>query len=68
MCKMCEKGNGMAKTAMGISLLALLLTIYVFFTHNNLFGIAGTQWILISILFGVYSLFLGNAQGGEKKE
>jgi hypothetical protein len=67
MCKMCEKGNGMAKTAMILSLVALILSAFVFFTKVDIFGIAGTQWILIAIVLGVYSIFFSQLKG-EKKE
>jgi hypothetical protein len=40
---------------MGLSILTAAAAGYVFVTQNSLFGIAGTQWILISILLGVYA-------------
>ena len=40
---------------MGLSVLATFLSGYVFVTQNSVFGIAGTQWILIAILLGVYA-------------
>jgi hypothetical protein len=67
MCKMCEKGNGMAKTAMILSLITLIISAFDFLTKNDVFGIAGTQWILISIALGVYSNFFAQLKG-EKKE
>jgi hypothetical protein len=68
MCKMCSKGNSMAKTAMGLSILSLILSVYVFFSQNEVFGIAGTQWILISIVLGVYSVFFIHLNDEGKKE
>lgn len=42
-------------TLMVLSMAAAALAGYVFLTQNSVFGIAGTQWILIAILLGVYS-------------
>lgn len=40
---------------MVLSMVAAALAVYVFLTQNSVFGIAGTQWILVAILLGVYS-------------
>ncbi len=41
---------------MWLSLGASVVAGFVFLTQNNLFNLAGTQWILIAIILGVYSL------------
>jgi predicted permease len=38
------------------SLIAVVVAGFVFFTQNNVFNLAGTQWILIAIMLGVYSI------------
>lgn len=40
---------------MVLSLLSAVAAGYDFMTGSNLFNLAGTQWILIAILFAVYS-------------
>ncbi len=42
---------------MGISILTIIFSGYVFFTQNNIFGLAGTQWILIAIVVGIYGIY-----------
>jgi hypothetical protein len=65
---MCSKGNGMAKAAMALSMVTLILAAYVFFTQQEIFGIAGTQWILISIAMGVYANFFARSDDKAKIE
>lgn len=46
------------KMTIALMVLSLLSTVsagYVFLTQNSLFGLAGTQWILLAILLAVYS-------------
>ncbi len=38
------------------SLGASVVAGFVFLTQNNVFNLAGTQWILIAIILGVYSI------------
>ncbi len=38
------------------SLITVVVAGFVFFTQNNVFNLAGTQWILIAIMLGVYSI------------
>jgi len=45
----------MTLALMSLSVLATVLAGYVFLTQNSVFGIAGTQWMLIAILLGVYA-------------
>lgn len=40
---------------MALSLLSAVAAGYVFLTGQDVFSLAGTQWILIAILLGVYS-------------
>lgn len=42
-----------------VSVVLLVVSGYVFFTQNELFGLAGTQWILGAIVFGVYAIYAG---------
>lgn len=44
--------------AMALSLLAVIISGYVNISQNNLFKLAGTQWILIGIVLAVYALYL----------
>jgi len=46
-----------ANTLMGLSVLAVVLAAVDFVFSMNVLSLAGTQWILISILFGIYALF-----------
>jgi hypothetical protein len=57
--------KGLAKVAFVISIATLILAAVVsVFQLNNLW-LAGTQWILISIVFGVYATFLNGCNCGE---
>jgi len=38
-----------------LSVVALIITAYVTFTGNDVFNIAGTQWMLVAIVLAVYS-------------
>lgn len=42
---------------MVLSVLATVMAGYVFLTQNSVFGVAGTQWILVGIVLGVYGVF-----------
>ncbi|TAK96068.1 hypothetical protein EPO05_02615 [Patescibacteria group bacterium] len=58
----------MSVVLMGLSVLTLVMAAYVFFTQQSVFGIAGTQWVLVSIVLGVYAVFVVNCpccQGGS---
>lgn len=46
-----------ADVLVGLSIVAALAAGYVFFSKNDVFSIAGTQWILIAIILGIYGLF-----------
>jgi hypothetical protein len=40
---------------MGLSVLSAVAAGYVFVSQNSFLNLAGTQWILIAILLGVYA-------------
>ena len=58
------KGKGLAKLAMILSLVALIMAGVVSITGNTIW-IAGTQWILIAIVLAVYGLYLDGLKGNE---
>lgn len=41
----------------GLSLVSVVISGYVNITQENLFQLAGTQWILIGIVLGIYGLY-----------
>ncbi|MDR3559436.1 MAG: hypothetical protein P4L62_00950 [Candidatus Pacebacteria bacterium] len=41
-----------------LSVLAVVLAAIDFMTKGNILNLAGTQWILIAIVLGIYSLYL----------
>lgn len=43
---------------MWLSVAATVTAGYDFLAHTNVFGLAGTQWILIAIVLGVYAIYL----------
>lgn len=43
----------------GASVLAVLVSGYVSFFQMDVFNLAGTQWMLIAIVLGIYGLFAG---------
>lgn len=57
-----------ASILFGLSVAALLITVYVTLTQKTVFNIAGTQWILVSIVFSVYAIYLGHHHDGNKTE
>jgi predicted Na+-dependent transporter len=40
-----------------LSIAAVLIAAYNFFTKSDVLNLAGTQWILIAIVFGIYALY-----------
>lgn len=40
-----------------VSVLAAVVSGYVSLSQNDLFGLAGTQWILVAIVLGIYGLY-----------
>jgi hypothetical protein len=58
------KGKGLAKLAMILSFVALIMSGVVSLTGSAIW-IAGTQWILIAIVLAVYGLYLDGMKGGE---
>lgn len=40
-----------------ISVLSAVISGYVSLSQNNLFGLAGTQWMLVAIALGIYGLY-----------
>lgn len=41
----------------GASALAVVVSGYVSLTQTDVFNLAGTQWMLISIVLGIYGLY-----------
>lgn len=55
-----EKNKDMcSKVAIVLSAIAVILSAVVSFAKVDILGLAGTQWILIGIVFGIYALYLG---------
>ncbi len=46
-----------ANILMGLSVLAVILAATDFIFKMDVMTLAGTQWILIAIVFGIYALF-----------
>lgn len=46
-----------ANILMGLSVLAVVLAAVDFIFKMDVMTLAGTQWILIAIVFGIYALF-----------
>ena len=40
-----------------LSVAAVVVAAYVSFFKNDVFGLAGTQWILIAIVLGIYGMY-----------
>ena len=57
--------KGPSKMMIMLSVIALILAGVVSVFNVNLW-LAGTQWILISIVFGVYAVFLGGCDCTEE--
>ncbi len=56
--KKCEGGCKPEKVLFALSVAATLLSGYVSLTGSKgLFGLAGTQWILVGIVLGVYAIY-----------
>ena len=47
-----------ADVLMIISVIAVVVSGYVSLSQNNLFGLAGTQWMLIAIVLGIYGMYV----------
>jgi hypothetical protein len=43
-----------------LSIVAAVVSGFVFFTKMDVFNLAGTQWILIAIVLGIYGLYFKN--------
>ena len=41
-----------------ISVLAAIVAGYVSLSQNDVFGLAGTQWMLVAIIFGIYGMYV----------
>lgn len=50
--------KNLADTLIGLSVLAAVISGYVNFTQSDVFKLAGTQWILIAIVLGIYGLYV----------
>lgn len=42
---------------MGLSVLAVLVSGYDSFYQTSILGLAGTQWMLIALVLGVYGIY-----------
>ena len=40
-----------------LSVAAVIISGYVSLSKNDVFGLAGTQWMLIGIVLGIYALY-----------
>ncbi len=67
---MCNSHNTikMAHGLFGLSVLAMILSAVVFYGGENIWGLAGTQWILISIALGVFAANLHACRNCGKDE
>lgn len=62
------RGKGLSKYLLGLSLVTAVIGAAVsVFQLNNLY-LAGTQWILIAVLLGVWAIALENCDCCVKKE
>ncbi len=61
---MMKNKAGMSKAAIILSIIAVILTAVVSLGKVNILGIAGTQWMEIAILFGVYAVYLNSCTCG----
>lgn len=43
---------------MWLSVIAAIIAGYDFLAHTDVFGLAGTQWILVAIVLGIYAIYL----------
>jgi hypothetical protein len=60
-----NKGK-LSMMVMGASLLATVISGYVFVSGQNILNIAGTQWILVGIALGIYGSYLLHCPCGEE--
>jgi len=51
-----EKYKAVPKILNLLSLIAVIIAGYVSVTKSDVFGLAGTQWILIGIVLAIYAL------------
>jgi hypothetical protein len=47
----------MADALIGISILVVVISGYVSISKMDVFGLAGTQWMMIAIVLGIYALY-----------
>lgn len=58
-----KKGGGfmtaqkMADAMIGLSVLTAVVSGYVSISKVDVFGLAGTQWMMIAIVLGIYALY-----------
>lgn len=48
-----------------ISIIAAVIAGFVSLTQNNLFNLAGTQWMLIAIVLGIYAMYSKMKSGSD---
>ncbi|MFH0969319.1 MAG: hypothetical protein V1804_02325 [Patescibacteria group bacterium] len=58
--------KGPAKLAFILSVATLILAAIVSIFQINSLWLAGTQWVLIAIVLGVYAIFLNGCNCGEE--
>jgi hypothetical protein len=61
------KGKGLSKIALGLSVVTAILGAVVSVFQIELW-LAGTQWIILAVLFGVWAIALENCDCCVKKE
>jgi len=62
------KGKGLSKVALALSLVTAILGAAVSIFQLKSLWLAGTQWILLAVLFGVWAIALENCDCCVKKE
>jgi len=46
---------------MGVSVLTVIISGYVSLSGKDVFGLAGTQWMLVAIVLAIYGLYTKKA-------
>lgn len=68
---MMKNKESLAKTAIALSVIAVILAAVDTLAGVDILGLAGTQWILVGIVMAVYAVYLGTCACGcciDKKE
>lgn len=51
-----------AEICIGLSVVAVILAAVDFIVKTDVLNLAGTQWILIGVMFGIYALYFKSAK------